>query len=94
MDFVEGILVLVPLCHERNKKINRRMTIDATRGVTIGITRDLCLLFSNCEEHGGKCRTGMPPQILEFPWIENAVAFAKTPTFGTSPTNLLNERFR
>lgn len=70
------------------------MKIVAARETTTGISGNLCLLFPDSEEHGGKCRSGMPPQSLSLPWIDMAVAFAKTPKFGISPTKLLNERFR
>jgi hypothetical protein len=89
-----GAVVFLLLCRVRRTKSNAMMKIVATRERTIVIMTNLCLLFSRCEEHEGKCRSGMPPQSLLLPWIEMAEEFEKTTIIGSSLEKLLNDMFR
>jgi hypothetical protein len=89
MDSVEGILVLL-LHQERTMQINERIATIAARGTTIGITRDIFTATS--EEHGGKCRSGMPPQSLPLPLTEKCFLAANTtPMHGLFLSSLNSE---
>ena len=50
--------------------------------------------FMTFTRHVGNCNFGIPPQSLVFPTNDITLAFLKTPWVGTSPTKLLNERFK
>ncbi|RHN55565.1 hypothetical protein MtrunA17_Chr5g0419231 [Medicago truncatula] len=70
-----------------------------TKEITLTITaikRKLrCFFFFiRLTRHGGRCRCEIPPQSLLFPVTANALAFPKTPSLGTSPSNMLKETFK
>ncbi|KAJ1431188.1 hypothetical protein SESBI_07430 [Sesbania bispinosa] len=50
--------------------------------------------FFSSSRHGGKCNFEIPPQRLLFPITVKALAFRKTPSVGTSPSNMLKETFK
>ena len=49
--------------------------------------------FMTFTGHFGNFKLGIPPQSLAFPINDIAFVFLKTPSVGTSPSKLLNERF-
>ena len=49
--------------------------------------------FITFTSHFGNCNFGIPPQSLVFPINDMTLMFLKTPSIGTSPLKLLNERF-
>lgn len=49
------------------------------------------ICFLPLKGHGGRCNSEIPPQSLLFPIIATLVAFPKTPSVGTSPSNMLKE---
>jgi hypothetical protein len=62
---------------------------------TVITSFNVCLLFfAEWLEQGGNFSSGIPLQMPSFPKIDTAVALLNIPSFGTSPSKLLNERFK
>jgi len=94
MIVVEGAFVLLLLRQDIRIQSDERMTSVATREITMGTITSFCFFFGRCIEQGGKCIPVIPLQSLPLPLTETPEAFAKTPTVGTSPKKLLNDKFR
>ena len=74
---------------DENKKKNRTMEI-----IAIAILNPMDFLgFMAFIGHFGNCNFGIPPQSLALPINNITLVFPKTPSVGTSPSKLLNERF-
>ncbi|KAK2972641.1 hypothetical protein RJ640_018348 [Escallonia rubra] len=56
--------------------------------------RDFSLFFNSFFGHPANCNSGIPPQSLAFPATEIVVAFAKTPSVGSSPSKWLKDKFK
>ena len=61
---------------------------------TSTMNRGTFFFFEPLLEHLGNRNSVMPPQSLLFPTTDIALAFAKTPLIGTSPSKSLKDKFR